>query len=167
MVTVRLPFCSTSTLSIGRERENKLKKKMCKKKREKKKIKLLSFLFWQHAPFSFLFLTPGSPTPKVASAPAPTSFPPREDVGETVTGRRETHRRTETKRDTGWGGESGYTGRQTDRALRPERAPSVQQGWGGRAPAGRQLPWGGAPGRDGGGVEDPLGPLQPCLLPSC
>lgn len=89
-----------------RKRERKqIEKKMCKKKREKKKIKLLSFLFWQHAPFSFLFLTPGSPTPKVASAPAPTSFPPREDVGETVTGRRETHGRTETERDMGRGGE--------------------------------------------------------------
>ena len=166
MVTVRLPFCSTSTLSIGRERENKLKKKMCKKKREKKKIKLLSFLFWQHAPFSFLFLTPGSPTPKVEQPPPPCPFLLGRMSGRQSQGGGR-HTGGQRPRETRVGGrEREHTGRQTDRALSPEGAPPVQQGWGGEAPAGRQLR---SRGHQEGmvGVEEPLGPLQPCLLPLC
>lgn len=44
-------------------------------KKRKKKIKLLLFLFWQHAPFSFLSSLLVPHTPKVASAPTPRSFP--------------------------------------------------------------------------------------------
>lgn len=112
---------------------------MCKKKREKKKIKLLSFLFWQHAPFSFLFLTPGSPTPKVEQPPPPCPFLLGRMSGRQSQGGGR-HTGGQRPRETRVGGrERGHTGRQTDRALSPERAPPVQQGWGGGAPAGRQL----------------------------
>ena len=76
-----------------------------------------------------------------------------------------THGRTETKRDTGGGGERGHTGRQTDRALSPEGAPPVQQGWGGGAPAGRQLRSRGHQEGMVGGWRNPLVPSSPACCP--
>ena len=76
MVTVRLPFCSTSTLSIGRERENKLKKKMRKKKREKKRLNCFRFFFGNMPPFpSFPHSWFPNPERSISSAPTPKSLP--------------------------------------------------------------------------------------------
>lgn len=65
-----------------RKRERKqIEKKNVQEKREKKKeIKLLLFLFWQHAPFSFLSSLP-VPQPQCSIHSAPTPQVPSSGVG--------------------------------------------------------------------------------------
>lgn len=130
MVTVRLPFCSTSTLSIGRERENKLKKKMCKKK-EKKRLNCFCFFFGNMSPFPF-FPYSWFPNPKCCISSAPTPKVPSSGVGlgqevvrETVTGRGNTQDRDQEKTR----GE-GTTGRQKDHAFRALVRGASGREWG-------------------------------------
>lgn len=112
---------------------------------------MLSFLFWQHAPFSFLFLTPGSPTPKVASAPAPTSFPPRRMSGrQSQGGGRHTggQRTRETWGGVGRGGiQVGRRTEPSDRKGHPQcsKAGEGEPQLGGSSPGGgtRKGWWGG------------------------
>lgn len=93
-----------------RKRERKqIEKKMCKKKEKKKRLNCFCFFFGNMSPFPF-FPYSWFPNPKRCISSAPTPQVPSSGVGlgqeavrETVTGR-ET-RRTETKRDTGGGGD--------------------------------------------------------------
>lgn len=86
-----------------RKRERKqIEKKCARKKKRKKKIKLLSFLIWQHAPFSFLSSS-WFPNPErsISSAPAPKSLPLGRVSGRQSQGGEDT--RGQRPRET-WGG---------------------------------------------------------------
>lgn len=151
MVTVRLPFCSTSTLSIGRERENKLKKKMCKKK-EKKRLNCFCFFFGNMSPFPF-FPYSWFPNPKCCISSAPTPKVPSSGVGlgqevvrETVTGRGNTQDRDQERH--------GVRGRQAGRRTMPSglwlgghRGGSGGTRWSPLALSAALLPEPGAQGR--------------------
>lgn len=165
MVTVRLPFCSTSTLSIGRERENKLKKKCARKKREKKRLNCFRFLSGNMPPFPS-FPHPGSPTPKAASAQPP---PPSPFLWGGCRG--DSHRERETREDRDQERHrGGGTNRQVDEPSDMWEHLSVVGVGEGGASAGRRALVGEHWGGSGGGeraTQFPPPPHNPpaALLP--